>query len=259
MIYIIFVYAAVVVAMAAGFTIFLFLNPERWSRSLLAKYLVINATAAAGIAFSVHYALPDAKPSPLENALPPEWRQAVLPSSNTANQWIDHFTPEEDEAARSESQILQAVKTNTAVDGYVTVREGDVDALKRTLEQQITISGGHVVSTEGAKVLAAIPASYVPCLEKIAALEPSKQPTDGYRQFALSAVSDRTPCPLRNGDAVDRTVRIDIKEKPVGLMLDQDDAIAAALMYFIIIPLYLVSMLTALDLPSPPQRLTRRG
>ena len=72
MIYLTFAYAAVVVAMAAGFTIFLFINPERWSRSLLAKYLVINAIAGAGIAFSVHYALPDAKPNPLENALPPE-------------------------------------------------------------------------------------------------------------------------------------------------------------------------------------------
>ena len=174
--------------------------------------------------------------------------------SNTANQWTDHFTSEQDEAARSKSQILQAVKANTAVDGYVTVREGDVDALKRTLEEQITISGGHVVSTEGAKVLAAIPASYVPCLENIAALEPSKQPTDGYRQFALSAVSDRTPCPLRNGDAVDRTVRIYIKEKPVGLMLDQDDAVAAALMHVIIIPLYAFSMWVVLDPPSrtPP-------
>ena len=125
----------------------------------------------------------------------------------------------------------QAVQTNTVVDAYVTVHEGDVDALKRTLEHQITISGGHVAPTRYSEVSATIPASYLPCLEKIAALHPSKETTVGYQRFVLSAVSDRTPCPYR-------TVRIEIDQKPVGLMLDEDAAAISVLLFFFIIPLH---------------------
>ena len=125
---------------ATGFAITLFRNPANRSRSVFTKYLVINAFAAAGIAFSIHNALPDTKPDPLENYLPTEWRHRTELVGGTA-QWADHFTAEQDEAARAKSQVLQAIQTNTVVDAYVTVHEGDVDALKRTLEHQITISG----------------------------------------------------------------------------------------------------------------------
>ena len=94
------------------------------------------------------------------------------------------------------------------------------------------------------EVSATIPASYLPCLAKIAALQPSKETTVGYRQFVLSAVSDRTPCPYRNGDAVNRTMRIEINQKPVGLMLDEDAAEASALLFVFIIPLYVLMMAT---------------
>ena len=247
MIYLIFGFAIIVAITAAGFAIALFRNPANRTRRVFTKYLVINAFAAAGIAFSIHNALPDTKTDPLENYLPTEWRQQTL-LDTTTTQWSDHFTAEQDEAARAKSQILQAVQTNTVVDAHVTVHEGDVDALKRTLEHQITISGGHVVPTEYPKVLATIPASYIPCLENIAELEPSEQTTAGYRQFALSAVSDRTPCPYRNGDAVNRTVRIEIKQKPVGLMLDEEDAEMSVLLFVFIIPLHVVFLMGATHL-----------
>ena len=169
----------------------------------------------------------------------------------TTAQWADHFTAEQDEAARAKSQILQAVQTNTVVDAYVTVHEGDVDALKRTLEHQITISGGHVAPTRYSEVSATIPASYLPCLEKIAALHPSKETTVGYQRFVLSAVSDRTPCPYRNGDAVNRTVRIEIDQKPVGLMLDEDAAAISVLLFFFIIPLHFF-LLVMVEMYSEP-------
>ena len=246
MIYLIFGFAIIVAITAAGFAIALFRNPANRTRRVFTKYLVINAFAAAGIAFSIHNALPDTKTDPLENYLPTEWGQQQLDSTTT--QWSDHFTAEQDEAARAKSQILQAVQTNTVVDAYVTVHEGDVDALKRTLEHQITISGGHVVPTEYPKVLATIPASYIPCLENIAELKPSEQTTAGYRQFALSAVSDRTPCPYRNGDAVNRTVRIEIDQKPVGLMLDEEDAEMSVLLFVFIIPLHVAFLMGATHL-----------
>ena len=222
---------------ATGFAITLFRNPANRSRSVFTKYLVINAFAAAGIAFSIHNALPDTKPDPLENYLPTEWRHRTELVGGTA-QWADHFTAEQDEAARAKSQVLQAIQTNTVVDAYVTVHEGDVDALKRTLEHQIAISGGHVAPTKYSEVSATIPASYLPCLEKIAALHPSKETTVGYQRFVLSAVSDRTPCPYRNGDAVNRTVRIKIDQKPVGLMFDEDAAAISVLLFYFIIPLH---------------------
>ena len=243
MIYLTFAFAIIVAVTAAGFAIALFKNTTNRTKSVFAKYLVINAFAAAGIAFSIHNALPDTKTDPLENYLPTDWRQQTELDS-AATQWSDHFTAEQDEAARAKSQVLQAVQTDTVVDAYVTVHEGDVDALKRTLERQIAISGGHVVRTEYPEVLATIPASYLPCLENIAALQPSKEPTAGYRQFALSAVSDRTPCPYRNGDAVNRTVRIEIEQKPVGLMLDEEDAQWSAFSFILIIPLH-VALMTA--------------
>ena len=243
MIYLTFAFAIIVGITAAGFAIALFRNPANRSKSVFTIYLVINAFAAAGVAFSIHNALPDTKPDPLENYLPTEWRHRTELVGGAA-QWADHFTAEQDEAARAKSQVLQVIQTNTVVDAYVTVHEGDVDALKRTLEHQITISGGHVAPTRYSEVSATIPASYLPCLGKIAALQPSKETTVGYRQFVLSAVSDRTPCPYRNGDAVNRTMRIEINQKPVGLMLDEDAAEASALLFVFIIPLYVLMMAT---------------
>ena len=242
MIYLTFAFAIIVAVTAAGFAIALFRNPANRSKRVFTKYLGINAFAAAGIAFSIHNALPDTKTDPLENYLPTDWRQQTGLDS-AATQWSDHFTAEQDEAARTKSQILQAVQTDTVVDAYVTVDEGDVDALKRTLERQIAISGGHVVPTGYPEVRASIPASYIPCLENIAELEPSKPTTAGYRQFAVSAASDRTPCPYRNGDAVNRTVRIEIEQKPVGLMLDEEDAQWSAFSFILIIPLHLALMI----------------
>ena len=241
MIYLTFAFAIIVGITAAGFAIALFRNPANRSKRVFTIYLGINAFAAAGIAFSIYNSLPDTKPDPLENYLLTEWRHRTELVGGTA-QWADHFTAEQDEAARAKSQVLQAIQTNTVVDAYVTVHEGDVDALKRTLEHQITISGGHVAPTRYPEVRATIPASYLPCLEKIAALQPSKEPMVGYQQFVLSAVSDRTPCPYRNGDAVNRTVRIEIKQKPVGLMLDEEDAQMSALLFVAIIPLHIFMM-----------------
>ena len=89
-----------VLALTIIVAITLFRNPANRTRSFFTIYLGINAFAAAGIAFSIYNALPDTKPDPLENYLPSEWRQQTLLDGTTA-QWADHFTAEQDEAARA--------------------------------------------------------------------------------------------------------------------------------------------------------------
>ena len=241
-----YTFSAVAVILAIALLVALFwpLPGRRKSSPFLrANMVALTAFSLAMMGGAVWFGQPDAKPAPLERLLPAGWERVVAQAPVApAATFGEHFTSDAVAKADRKTEIVVAARSSSAVKAYLTVEEGSADEMADVIAYHIRQSGGDVLSANRGSVLAAVPASYAPCLESLADLQPSQRETPGYRAFAQQAVSGPTQCPHRNGDSAERTVLVTISERTVGWWTDLEDAQMSTLPFIFILPFLGVSL-----------------